>query len=308
MLDMHFHSTFSDWKNSADEILSKARDIWLSYAFLTDHDRVSHYFVEKSKEYWIQTTYSTEISASNDKRDFSLHITYYAKQISNALENELNNTIESKIKLIQLQISRFKEMWFNINIWSFYKFCYKHWRKKENINKYDLARYLYEFSENIELVKKINNWVFLDLESFYLEFLKKDWKYFSWYWVIVPDYEVKISKIKKYAQIDSAIVSLAHPNFTFKSWIDEFIKNIDYYIENWWINAIEINTKATKQMVEAIIDLSVKKGLYITFWSDNHGLWTTDRKHWDFWVLNENITIDFIKKEFDRYKHLLWLI
>lgn len=308
MLDMHFHSTFSDWRSTVDEILKEAKKKWLKYAFLTDHDRVSHYFLQESWKYWIQTCKSTEISATNLDKDFSLHITYYAKEISKALEEKLTNTVNSKIKLIQLQIQRFQDCGFKINLWAFYKYCYSYWRQKENINKFDLARYLYTFDENVELVTHINNWVELELEDFYLKFLKKDWEYFPWYWVVVPDYEISVDEIKKYAEIDNALVSLAHPNFTFKSWVDEFINNLDYYINNWWVNAIEINSKATKQMVDLIISLTKEKGLYITFWSDNHWLWRVDKKHQDFWVLNEHLTNDFIKQEFDKYKHLLWLI
>lgn len=299
-LDMHFHSNLSDWKQSIDEIVLKAKDLWLQYAFLTDHDRISSQFVTKARGLWIKTWESVEISTLNKQDDFSLHLTYYAWEISQKVSLILENTINQRIDLIKKQIDFFRKIWFEININDFYKYCLSLWRKKDSINKYDLTVFLFLSPKNRKLATKINGWKITMLD-FYMKYLKKWWEKFSEYWVLIPDYEPTLEQIKDLWKADNAIISIAHPNFTFKKWISEFKEKLPHYVKTWWINAIEINSKATTDWVEAILEAKDEFWLFLTFWSDNHWIWKTDNKHWDFWELNPILNGEFVTKELKRY-------
>jgi hypothetical protein len=88
---------------------------------------------------------------------------------------------------------------------------------------------------------------------------------------------------------NGAILSIAHPNFTFKWGIEEFEKVLPDYVEKW-VNAVEINSKATSEWIDAIFKAKSRFNLLLTMWSDNHGIGRVDDKHTDLWSLNPRIT------------------
>jgi hypothetical protein len=50
-IDMHFHSTCSDGKNTHEEILEQAKQKGLEFIALTDHDNISGDFQKKAEDF-----------------------------------------------------------------------------------------------------------------------------------------------------------------------------------------------------------------------------------------------------------------
>ena len=299
-LDMHFHSTNSDGKNTIDELVLKAKELWLTHAFLTDHDKLSYEFLQKTNLVWIKSTLSTEISAFNQEKDFSLHLTYYTTQIKTKLKDILENTVQNKILLIKRQIDFLQENGFDASLNEFYKFCKSHNRDKNALNKFDISCYLLTKPKNRKIFKSILKTNTLDADIVYLNFFKKWWEYFSKFWVLIPEYEPEVKKVWEIAKDENWILVMAHPNVTFKNDTQKFLENLDYYLDSW-VNWIEINAKATQNWVDLILDISKKNNLFITFWSDNHCIWKTDKKHWDFWEINCLLDKKIVQEKFDDF-------
>lgn len=303
-LDMHFHSTASDGKSTTEEILIEATIQNVEFLALTDHDRVSKWFKEEAQKYWIDSCQSVEISAKNDKHKKSLHITLYANQIWEQVNEILSNIVRTKRELIRKQLEKLQSFSFNIDINDFYNHFEKNWRNIDTLNKYDIVEYIFLSDNNILIAEIYYSWN-IDVRTFYTEFLKKSGKFFEKFWYLIKDYEPNLEQCNDFKEESSWILSIAHPNFTFeKWWIEEFKNVLPIYVDQW-INAIEINSMATRQWVEAIIEQSKYYGLFLTFWSDNHCVWYTDSKHWHLWILNPYLESWFVKREFDKYKDRL---
>ena len=278
----------------------------MDFVALTDHDTVSYWFREKLKKAWILSCQSVEISARNSLYDKSLHLTMYAKLISNNINLRILNIIEWRKLLIKTQVEHLNKLWFDIDLHQFYDFNILNWRKIEWLNKYDISRFIFSDPENREKAILWNGWVQIDEEEFYLKFLKEWWKKYNEFSVRIPEYEPIIEECKNFKEESNGILSIAHPDFTFKKWwISQFIDILPHYIEQWWINAIEINSKATKEWVDAIIEAKNRYSLFLTFWSDCHKVWKPDSKHWDFWETNQFVTKEFVSESFNEYRGML---
>jgi len=135
--------------------------------------------------------------------------------------------------------------------------------------------------------------------------MKRWWEEFDKYWVTIDEYEASLEIVRNIKEKNNAILSIPHPNFTFKWWISEFQNNLEHYINIWGVNALEINARATQEWVKAILEAKDTYWLYLTFGSDCHRIWIPDDKHWDFWEMNPYISEDFIKKSFNEYNNIL---
>lgn len=304
-LEMHCHSNKSDWVLDEKSILSDARDRWLDFVFLTDHDRVSDSFCEKANDFLVATCPSVEISSYNTDQDKSVHLTFYAKKITWEIYQILENTIKSRIKLIKTQIEVLQKTWFIIDLDDFYKYYLWENRSPDSLNRYDIARYMFLNPYNRNLAKKINDDEEIDFISFYIKYLKKWWIHSKLFYATIPRFEPNLQVLNQIRLSNNAVVSLAHSNFSFWS-IDEFNDKLPNFVINW-VNAIEINAKATLDWVTAIIKASHEHDLFLTFWSDCHFIWNFDNTHWDFWVQNPFVSQGFQEREFNRYRDLLGL-
>lgn len=302
-LDMHFHSTASDGLLTQEELLQKATEQNLEFLALTDHDVISYGFAEAAKKLWIQSCQSVEISAYNKEHDKSLHLTLYARSIWENISQILSGVRQTKQKLIEKQIDFFISLGFFINKSEFYSFFEKIWRKKETLNKFDIVVFLFLSWENRTLAAKFNEGITINREEFYLKFLKRWGDKFEEFAVQVENYEIPLLQCKNIQQQTEGVLSLPHPNITFRKWwIEEFEDVLSHYIKNWWINAVEINAKATKEWVESILKLKDRYWFYITFWSDFHKENHNDWKHWEFWEVNSFISSDRVRKYFSEYQ------
>ena len=141
------------------------------------------------------------------------------------------------------------------------------------------------------------------LLSFYRKYLKKWWSHSEIFLASVPRYEPTLQVLNQIKESNNAILSIAHPNFSFKS-IEEFKRVLPNYVSNW-INAIEINSKANLDWVTEIIELSNLYNLFLTFWSDCHFVWSPDKTHWDLGNTNPFVSEDLRKNKFNELKDFL---
>ena len=302
--DMHFHTINSDWNTKLDQLSDFLQDKKWDFLFLSpaDHDIVSRDVVSAIKQFWIPTSEATEISAKNYQHDKSLHLTLYAKNITSRVDHILKSTREQKILMIMGQIEHLNKFWFDIDLLDFYRFSCLSWKSIDWINKFDIARYIYSKPETRKTLFKANWWKLQDHE-FYNRYLKTWWDKYSEFWYEIDDYEPWLEVVSWFREECNGILSIAHPNVAFKRWIGRFNEVLLHYIKKWWINAIEINTRASKEWVEAILFLSNKYWLYLTFWSDNHNIAKSTYSQWKVWELNPNITDDLVKRCFDKYNY-----
>ena len=302
-LDMHFHSISSDWYSTKTELLQKAKEKNMDFIALTDHDVISYWFREETQRLEIESCQSVEISSYNKAHNKSLHLTFYAKEISTDISSRIQTIIDAKIGLLKKQVLFFKDIWFDIDILEMYNFYDKSNRNKETLNKFDLVRFMFLKESNRILAQKINNNIPINIEWFYLKFLKRWWEFFDKYAVIIDAYEMPIESCSDFVTQSNWVLSIAHPNVTFRKWwIQEFQEVLPFYIEKAWINAIEINAKATQNWVEAILEAKNNYWLFLTFWSDFHKEGIDDWKHWEFWEKNIYTQKDFIKSCFEEYR------
>ncbi len=302
-VDMHFHSNLSDWYLSKDELIKRAFEQKLDFIALTDHDKVSCWFADEAIKYWIKSTNSVEISSYNKKHNKSLHLTFYAREISKDIKDKINLVIDAKVWLIKKQVDFFNQVWFEIDLYKMYDYYKSFNRNYESLNKFDIVRFMFLNPKNVLLAQKINDWKEIDIENFYLKFLKRGGEKFDQYAVIIDDYEIPTETCLDFVNKTSWVLSMAHPNVTFKKWwIEEFERVLPYFIENSWINAIEINAKATKVWVDSILRNKKKYWFYLTFWSDFHKDWIDDWKYWYFWEQNELVSSELIKESFLEYE------
>lgn len=308
-LDMHFHSTASDGNTPGEQLLQMAQQRGITHAFLTDHDRVSKKFASMAKKSWIFSAESVEISARNEHNNFSLHIALYAQKIEGKILSILENTLTQKKNLLKKQIQKFQEIWCEIDMEEFYDFYQKNWRTKDSLVKFDIAYFLLQNQKNRNIIENISGKPNIEVVEFFTSFMKKEGEKFEEFWVRIPEYEATLEDCREAKIHNNGILSLVHPNFTFRKWIQHFHDQLPEYIKNAGINAIEINSKATKDWVEAILEAQKKYDLYLTFGSDCHRVSQPDEKHEDFWVMNpyvlEQYGKEFIQKEFEKYAHFL---
>jgi len=310
-IEMHCHSTLSDGRNTPEEVINEAHRLWLDFLTLTDHDTIAPKdFQNALQQVWIDTCESVEISARNYDLDKSLHLVSYAKVFNSSLSDILGQSLAWKLdmKLGQLDLL-VKDHGFIGNREGFRKFLQAKWRTLEGSNKYDLARYFARNIDNKVKMKHILWGLLIDndvVNSFYKECFKREWTLYDQYGYEVADYEPSVeTTIQEVVWKSWGLVSMAHPNVTFDNnkWgIAEFERTMWDYVEKW-LNAVEINTMASMQWVQAILEVREKFDLILTFWSDCHMIWYDGRdgKHASIWVINP-----FILQSEGELQDLLW--
>lgn len=301
-IDMHFHSTNSDWKNTYNELIEEAKRKEIQLACITDHDFISN--PDAFIEAWIKSYYSTEISARDKKNNHSLHITWYSKVFNERLNKVLENTREKKLEIVKKQIEVLQNLWIEISIEDMVSLAKVMNRDISSINKFDIAYILFSRKNNRELIEKLSWENFKNTEDFFISCLKPSWKYFHIFWLAywtVEEYEPSLELCSEIAKENDDILSIAHPNFSFANrwWMDYLEENLDYFL--WlWINAIEINNKANKEWVNYILEIRKRFWIIITLWSDCHFIWQNDSKHASLWELNpfldEELIVDIKEK------------
>ena len=319
-IEMHCHSTRSDGKNSLVEVYTEAQRKELDFIALTDHDVISPpNFQSSLRDVWIETCDSVEISAHNPDFWKSLHLVSYAKIFSESLQQILEVSRSGKQDKNKGQIEKLvAQFWFLGNYEDFRKYMnLKRKRKIETANGFDISCYMMWCPENrilaetilAKLQQKDGKTV---QESFFYECLKRGGQLFEIYGFEVPEYEPSVEQtVQEVIQKSGWILSLAHPNVTFavNKWgINEFLRTVENYV-NQWVNAIEINTQANSEWVQAILYVQQKYDLLLTFGSDCHeiGYSGRDGKHASIGEQNPYVSKEQREINFSMFWERIWL-
>lgn len=297
-IDAHFHTTLSDWSRNNNEVIKEAKSKWLKFISATEHDIINDELVLNARINWISTTWWVEISANDHVTWNSLHLTCYSDNFWKEIRDILENTREKRKLKIKNQINILQSNWFDINYEKFIRY-YKNLKFNiDNLNNFNIEDYIFQNEKNIDKLLLSLAWVKLERGEFIARCLKKWWDLnFIWWWEI-EKYEPTVSKIWDLAQSNKYFLSLAHPNFTFKNNKQWFLDFVEEYQDK--INGLEINSAASKEWTDLIVDTSVKYALILTFWSDSHHKWV-DARHWDLWDMNKYVSNDIIEENFEDF-------
>lgn len=295
-IEMHCHSTRSDGLNTPEEVIAEAQKLQLDFLTLTDHDIISPKdFKQALEKVWVQTCDGVEISGRNYDLWKSLHLVSYAKVFWDSLRDVLSEAKRGKMNMKWGQFYKMiEEFWFIGTKKWFDEYIISQWRKPWSSNKYDMARYFYQDDHNKQRMVQIL-WDLLTSKDvvarFYEECFKREGSLYAMYWHEVADYEPSVeTAVDEVVEKSWGIVSLAHPNVTwnqYKWWIPELERTVADYVDKW-VNAIEINAKASAEWIAHILDIRERFDLILTFWSDCHSIWYDGRdwKHGTIWQIN----------------------
>ena len=304
----------SDWFDYVEDYAEIAREGNFAMCAITEHDTVNRKLKELLFDTEIIVPEAVEISAKNYDRDKALHILYYAKSVSENVDLLLEGVLDKKKQMLKLQIDKLSDMWFQINFEDVYDYVKQCWFWEDWMNKWWISKflfegknrdfntiYLYSIFKNINLSnhKNIYSW-------FYNNCMKSWWAFYDEYKVRIPAYEPSVEEIWNLVKKDNAIISIAHPNFTFKKWVEEFEKELPYYLEKW-VNAIEFNAKVDYKWGKVIMECKEKYDLILTFWSDCHQIWWNDDKHATFWTMSSFLNDKIIKENYKKFREKIWI-
>ncbi len=300
-VDMHFHTQLSDGQKDDDHIFSTAKEKWLDTIVATDHDIINEDFYKQARKRGFNSYYWVEINTKNHTGK-QMHVVLYSENFSREIYDILERNREWKINRIIAQIIQMEELWFEITAEGFFSYYRNLWVNISNLNNFHLSEYLLSKKENIIRLKEVFK-IDIGQINFIRECLKKGWKYsFIWY-VEQDDYLPRLSDLWELFSWTQTILSLAHPNFTFKyTW--ELRQNIDRFVAEG-INAIEVNSLTTKAWVHTVLHAVNDRSLIATFWSDCHFSDKKSWKHWVFWELNHYLDTHILRREIKKLKKAL---
>ena len=301
-IDMHFHTTLSDWSRSNNEVIKESKVKGIDFIAATEHDIINEDLVLSARMNWVKSTFWVEISAFDDINDKSLHLTCYSDNFWLEIREILDWVRDKRKVKIRKQIDRLKENWFNIDYDKFLRFYKNLDVNIDNINNFHIEDYIFQKEDDLEKLLSSLIWVKLEKWEFIQKCLKKNWEFNHIWWKEIPKYEPSVSKIWNLSQKNKYFLALAHPNFTFRNDEEWFLRFIEEYQDK--INWIEINSQANKDWVQLIIDTSVKYWLILTFWSDSHHN-GRDQKHGDLWDMNQFINEKLIEENFEDFLYEL---
>lgn len=302
-IDMHFHTTLSDWKKSNEEILKIIKYKDIDFIAVTEHDIVNTEFKKSLDNLWIPTAYRVEISACDYTDKKSMHILHYSSKINHLLDPKLESIRNARKQKIQLQVQKLIENGFNINYDEMISYYESKRVNVENLVAYHIAHYIYRKNINFDKIAKISGKNDMSTDAFYKAFMKRWWEFANIWYVDVWDYELDVNDLDSH-KLDSSIFSLAHPNITFKNDIEAFANKIEKLVP-LWINAIEVNPIATKKYLDVITYFAHKYDLILTFGSDSHFKEFFDWKHVQLFHLNQELSKKQIEDNLYRIKDKL---
>lgn len=118
----------------------------------------------------------------------------------------------------------------------------------------------------------------------------------------LPPYEPSVELCGEVAKENHAVLSIAHPNHTFKS-LEEFSTLVPGYVDKG-VNALEIHISTPPEWINLILETKKKYNLLLTFGSDCH-FEKISAKHGMIGDLNPYLAEDFIQEEFEKFRSVL---
>jgi len=322
IIDCHNHSKWSrfnryiKWSDGFDyveDFASVAIEQNITMCAISEHDTVNRELKKILKDSSVLVPEAVEISAKNYARDKALHILYYADIISTKVDNLLENVLNQKKQMLFLQILKLQEFWFDVNFDDIFEYIKQNWHWEDWMNKWEISKYLFEWkNRDFNTIIFYNLFKNINLEDekiyrwFYNNCMKSGWEFYEQYRVETPNYEPDINIVWELAKEDNAVLSIAHPNFTFKKWVEEFKRELPYYLDAW-VNAIEFNAKVDYAWGKAIMEVKEKYDLILTFGSDCHMIWWNDDKHATFWTASPFITQEILEENLEKFRNKIWI-
>lgn len=299
MVDLHFHTTLSDGKNTSKELAQEIIRRQVSLFACTDHDIVNREVLAIIREYnrensrslkkipYIDAVEWVEVSIGHKDGDYekSLHITMYARHFSEEIDAILAGIRQGKMDKIQVQCDHLGKIGLmirtpfrNIPFSFFWVQSRFPGTRADGLNNSHLIALVEELPENIAILHRLTDGGITE-DNIYQEGFKREGKYTK---IVslpeeLPPYEPTLASVTRELDMENAVVSVAHPDKTFES-IEEFRARIGGLIEQW-VNAVEINSDASEDWVRAIAMVRKEYDLIFTFGSDVHNLrWVGENK------------------------------
>jgi histidinol phosphatase-like PHP family hydrolase len=309
--DLHFHSTNSDGNKTPRERIAQIdildperKGIWA----LTDHDRYSPDFVLPAREAGIRAVWATEVSARSDDLGISLHVTCYTPTLSEHIRKLVEGIVIGRGVKIRGQIAKLQAAGFPIDEEWFFSWIVSLKMSPDMASNWHIANYLWRNtasrSLSIQIVKHHTRVEIKDCETFMKECLRENGDYADIGYHQAPRYEPEITELSHIAKGEWALLSIAHPNFSFSKTLEKlwakssqarystFESHVVPPLVEAGIWNFEINALASPGWVDVIGRVTKKTGGIITFGSDNHGLSVKDPKHGVFGMQNPLLTDD----------------
>lgn len=287
-IDLHCHTIDSDGGDSVGQIIEKSRAAALDFVAITDHDYCRPENTKELSSAGILTCEAVEVSARDLTAQHSLHILCYAEKISAEIHALLDPIRENRggweAKIAAMKKYGFIGSYPELLAWKKDKNLgiaatgTRHVRTYfwENPHNQNLARQLIR-EENIR--RKNNNEMPLseelstvpDSKAFSRLFLKPSSPILKKE-MSLPEPKVDLERLARLAKKSQALLSVAHPNFSFIFEGDqqEWASRVNRYLD-WGIQGVEINPFASQEWVEEIYRQAQEKNLIVTFGSDCHG-------------------------------------
>lgn len=302
--DTHFHTNVSDWYYSNEQVLAEAKAKWLDLAIVTEHDIVNTDFVNLAKQNNIYSFEWVEFSVYDDRiAHKSMHIVWYSTSFSKNVCDILDDTRKWRINKVKKQIEKLVSNWYIIDYEEFIEYYRNKWFDVNNLNNSQVSEYLMMNPQNNELTVELTGEV-LSQWDFIRRCLKSHWDLKYIWWAQIERYEPSVRTIWELSKQEWFVVSLAHPNFTFR---DDYVLFM-YFVSEYkdLINGIEINSLASKEWVELILKTAKKYNLILTFWSDDHFVRDkVDDVHWQLWEMNPFVTEADMMENFKNFLMLV---
>lgn len=250
----------------------------LEFVAVTDHDIVNREATMLLERAGIASCEAVEVSARDYDREHSLHLTFYAKQISARTDVILQGIRDGRTAKIRAQCELLSGNGFHISLADLIVFAHEHRMSTDSISNGHIATFIIQNPENLKVAAKIIGREITGRADFIQTFLKEFSPFREIGYSKVPDYEPSIALVGELARENHAVVSVAHPNFTFEKYgeIAEFESRMTKYAE-LGIRAIEINPFANATWIESIQRTANRVGMILTFGSDSHG--EADERH-----------------------------
>jgi histidinol phosphatase-like PHP family hydrolase len=277
-VDLHCHTTMSDGKKTVAELVADAVEKRLEFVAVTDHDIVNREAKILLERFGVASCESVEISARDYGRKHSLHLTFYAREINARTDAVLRGIREARTGKIAAQCELLASHGFAICLADLVIFAHRYRMSTDSISNGHIAAFVMLDPANRRLASAIAGREIANRADFIQSFLKEFSPFRNVGFAKVPDYEPTVVLVSELARDNRAVVSVAHPNFTFEKFgeIAEFESRMGEYAE-LGISAVEINPFADAAWLASVRTTADRVGMMLTFGSDSHG--EIDERH-----------------------------
>lgn len=309
IIDMHCHTTESDGAQSPREVYEHAKQKWISVFAITDHDKITRH---PDFPAWVQNDGQlilewVEVSARYVRGDYrkSLHIPVYGLALRWDIEDILTGVRRGKAEKVQRQCEQLRKNGCMITLpdnrvvpFSFdaMQLCFPE-TQEDGFNNAHLVELVLRHRDNMRKLENLAPWI--NEKNLLREGFKSEWRYRREISLRekLPEYEPTIEELMETIDRSNTIVSIAHPNYTFRT-VEEFMMQAGYIL-SLGPNAIELNSTATRPWYDALETFrdyqaeSYSPGFIRTYGSDCHDLYPAkpDKRHSLLGDMNPHIDV-----------------